>query len=76
MNSFPVYTVLYCIYVVALFVVISYIGGQETLYCSHETIYLSVLEPSIFSQISGIHCIATCVYYEYVYMHSIILTHE
>jgi len=37
----------------ALFIMISYIGGQETLYCSHETLYLSLLEPSAFSQVAG-----------------------
>ena len=40
-------------YFIALFIMISYIGGQETLYCSHETLHLSILEPSVFTQISG-----------------------
>ena len=40
-------------YIADLFIMISYIGGQETLYCSHETLHISILEPSVFSQISG-----------------------
>ena len=43
------------IYIAALFVMISYIGGQETLYCSHEALHLSIEEPTVFTQISGIY---------------------
>ena len=39
---------------IATLVMITYIGGQETLYCSHETLYLSVLQPTAFTQITGI----------------------
>ena len=49
-------------YIVALFVMISYIVGQEKLYCSHETLYLSVLEPSTFTQISGMYIICNNYY--------------
>jgi len=38
---------------VAIFIVITYIGGQEKLYCSHETLYLSMLRPTLFSQMTG-----------------------
>ncbi|XP_065890808.1 uncharacterized protein [Dysidea avara] len=39
--------------ILAIFIMISYIGGQERLYCSHDALHLSILEPSIFTQISG-----------------------
>ena len=40
-------------FIIVLFIVISYIGGQETLYCSHETLHKSMQEPTVFLQISG-----------------------
>ncbi|XP_065914487.1 uncharacterized protein [Dysidea avara] len=39
--------------VLAAFVLIAYVGGQERLFCSHRTLYLSFLEPSVFTQIMG-----------------------
>ena len=40
--------------------------AQEKLFCSHETLHLSVLEPTVFLQLSGeqiiinFMCIASC----------------
>ena len=34
-------------------VIISYIGGQETLHCKHETLHMSLQEPTVYTQISG-----------------------
>jgi len=49
--SFVIYNMF--VYIATL-VMITYIGGQETLYCSHETLYLSVLQPTAFTQLTGI----------------------
>lgn len=37
----------------AVTVILTYIGGQERLYCSHETLHLSIQEPTVYTQISG-----------------------
>ena len=39
---------------VGMVILISYAGGQERLYCSHKTLHLSILEPTVFTQITGI----------------------
>ena len=41
------------LYFVEVFVLISYVGGQGELYCSHETLYLSILNPTVYTQIAG-----------------------
>ena len=38
---------------IALFSLINYIGGQENLYCSHETVNHSLKQPTKYSQLSG-----------------------
>ena len=38
---------------VAMIFLISFIGGQERLLCSHETLYLSIQEPTVYVQITG-----------------------
>ena len=38
---------------VACFVLISYLGGQERLYCSDERLDIAYDNPSLFCQISG-----------------------
>jgi len=42
---------IYCF--VAAFVLIGYVGGQERMYCSHKTLHLSFLEPSVYARILG-----------------------
>ena len=49
-----------CYCCVAGFVTVGYVGGQERLFCSHRTLYLSVLEPSVFTQIMG-KCYRKCL---------------
>ena len=46
---------LYCI-VLACFVLITYIGGQERLYCTHEALNVALEEPSAFCQVAGRQC--------------------
>ena len=43
-----------CIFCLACFVLISYIGGQERLYCTHEALNVAFDNPSAFCQVSGI----------------------
>ena len=38
----------------ACFVLITYIGGQERLYCTHEALNVAVDNPSAFCQAAGI----------------------
>ena len=38
---------------IAVVVLISFIGGQETLHCSHEILFLSVQQSPPFTQIMG-----------------------
>ena len=38
---------------VEIFVLISYVGGQGELYCSYETLYSSILNPTVYTQITG-----------------------
>ena len=45
----------YFLNVVACFVLISYLGGQERLYCSDERLDVAYDNPSLFCQISGNH---------------------
>ena len=42
----------YCTFV-EVFVLISYVGGPGNLLCSHETLHLSLLHPTVYTQISG-----------------------
>ena len=44
--------VLFCLYIACL-VLISYLGGQERLYCSDERLDVAYDNPSLFCQISG-----------------------
>ena len=39
-------------YLTELFIMIGYLA-QEKLYCSHEMLHLSIIEPTMFLQISG-----------------------
>ncbi|XP_065915301.1 uncharacterized protein [Dysidea avara] len=39
--------------ILAAFVLIGYVGGQERLFCSHRTLHLSFQEPSLFAKIIG-----------------------
>ena len=48
-------------YLTELFIVIGYLA-QEKLFCSHETLHLSVLEPAVFLQISGEQIIINFMY--------------
>jgi len=41
-------------YFSAIFVLITYIGGQDRLHCSHEALHLAIQEPTVFTQITGI----------------------
>lgn len=41
------------VYLVVMTVIISYIGGQETLHCRHETLHMTLQEPTVYTQISG-----------------------
>ena len=41
------------IFNVACFMLISYLGGQERLYCSDERLDIAYDNPSLFCQISG-----------------------
>ena len=34
-------------------ILISYIGGQEELLCSHETLHLALLNPTVYTGITG-----------------------
>ena len=38
----------------ACFVLITYIGGQERLYCNHEALNVAYDNPSAFCQVAGI----------------------
>ncbi|XP_065890372.1 uncharacterized protein [Dysidea avara] len=56
MLVFPQVLVIYNIcsaLIIAMFSLINYIGGQESLYCSHETIHYSLKQPTTYSQLSG-----------------------
>ena len=43
-----------------MLVLISYTGGQGELYCSHETLYLSVLNPTVYIELFGNVDIMNC----------------
>ena len=43
-------------------ILITYIGGQERLYCTHERLTIAYHNPSAFCQVSGMHCIYYCVF--------------
>jgi len=45
----------YTLYFVEVVVFIAYIGGQEKLLCSHETLHLSLLHPTVYTQITGMN---------------------
>ena len=53
--SFNVYIIYhqFCYIILACFVLITYIGGQETLYCTHEALIVALEDPSAFCQASG-----------------------
>ena len=43
---------MYCL-CLACFVLITYIGGQERLYCTHEALNVAYDNPSAFCQVAG-----------------------
>ena len=45
---------MFIIFCLACFVLITYIGGQERLYCTHEALNVAFDNPSAFCQVSGI----------------------
>ena len=45
----------------AVFALITYIGGQERLYCTHEALTIAYDNPTAFCQLSGMYKnIASC----------------
>ena len=44
----------YSVFLTACFVLISYLGGQERLYCTDERLDIAYDNPSVFCQMSGI----------------------
>ena len=40
-------------YALVVFILITYIGGQEELLCSHEALHLALLKPTVYTQITG-----------------------
>ena len=54
-----------CLFILVMCILISYIGGQEELLCSHETLHLALQNPTVYTGITGnaqkhiIICIAT-----------------
>ena len=38
---------------IAIVILIGYMGGHERLHCSHKTLHLSILDPTVFTQITG-----------------------
>ncbi|XP_065890388.1 uncharacterized protein [Dysidea avara] len=54
--DFPSILVVYstvCTFVIACLILITYIGGQERLYCTHEILTVAYDNPSAFCQVSG-----------------------
>ena len=62
---------LYCVcgcmfYFSAIFVLITYIGGQDRLHCSHEALHLAIQEPTVFTQITGTYYVISYFYSYYI----------
>ncbi|XP_065889434.1 uncharacterized protein [Dysidea avara] len=56
MMNFPQILVVYwtlCIFIIACLVLITYLGGQERLYCTDEFLDVALENPSVFCQITG-----------------------
>ena len=39
--------------ILVVFILICYIGGQEELLCSHETLHLALQNPTVYTEIIG-----------------------
>ena len=56
------HTLSYIYFYIVVFILISYIGGQEELLCSHEALHLALLNPTVYTEITG----NTCKYIMYI----------
>ena len=52
----------------ASFTLISYIGGHETLFCTHEVLNVAYVNPSTYCQITGTQVCSYIVMYVIAYM--------